>query len=186
MVLLRELPRTLRLGFAESTRFRGIVQSSCPHQSLLRAEHTGELRRATTLMVQARNLPKNYIAPLPESLPQPVPPPRERGVRVSNRLTIIATRNIHPGEELTITYCDPDTPRTRRRQFLRENYGFWCHCPRCKREEGEPSQQAEVTGQDVGVQSAIDQMKELSVTHAQGRVGEDSPHIHGHGCSHEH
>jgi hypothetical protein len=58
------------------------------------------------------------------------------GMRGMNRLTMIARRNINPGEELTLCYVNPKMPRSQRRSTLRELYGFWCGCPKCKREEG--------------------------------------------------
>ena len=58
------------------------------------------------------------------------------GQRGNSKLTMIARRTIHPGEELTITYVNYNMPRSDRRAMLRELYGFWCNCPRCIREEG--------------------------------------------------
>lgn len=51
------------------------------------------------------------------------------------RLTAVARRDIKPGEELTISYVNPDYPLEVRRRELR----FWvienCRCPRCVKEE---------------------------------------------------
>ena len=52
----------------------------------------------------------------------------------SNRQTYLARRPLNAGEELTISYVDFDIPRDARREHLRDAYGFWCNCPKCKRE----------------------------------------------------
>ena len=46
-------------------------------------------------------------------------------------LTIRALREIAPGEELTITYVDADSPRDARRARLANSYAFDCACSRC-------------------------------------------------------
>ncbi|ORY23564.1 hypothetical protein BCR39DRAFT_348737, partial [Naematelia encephala] len=83
--------------------------------------------------VSCRNLPRTFVPPttLPTELPGRNPP----GVRGTNKLTLLARRNIHPGDELTISYVDTASPRTQRRSELRESYGFWCTCPRCQKEK---------------------------------------------------
>ncbi|KAL9109208.1 MAG: hypothetical protein Q9227_006133 [Pyrenula ochraceoflavens] len=44
---------------------------------------------------------------------------------------IHATRTIHPGEEITITYIDPLQARAKRRNKLEYNWGFQCSCSLC-------------------------------------------------------
>ncbi|KIY71842.1 SET domain-containing protein [Cylindrobasidium torrendii FP15055 ss-10] len=52
------------------------------------------------------------------------------------RITILPKRDIPKGEELTITYIDPELPYARRKQMLAE-WGFDCQCTRCVREKAE-------------------------------------------------
>ncbi|KAF2279762.1 SET domain-containing protein [Westerdykella ornata] len=42
-----------------------------------------------------------------------------------------ATRTIYPGEEITITYISNEKPRHKRRQMLKQNWGFECKCSAC-------------------------------------------------------
>ncbi|KAI0076992.1 SET domain-containing protein [Panus rudis PR-1116 ss-1] len=52
-----------------------------------------------------------------------------------SRITIIAKRDIEPGEELLITYVNPALPfQERRRQLLEWGFGT-CRCARCQDEE---------------------------------------------------
>ena len=83
---------------------------------------------------QARNLPKSFTPPSPDMLPCHPPPPNAQGMRGTNKLTMIARRTIHPGEELTLPYVNFHLDREDRRMMLRELYGFWCSCPKCQRE----------------------------------------------------
>ena len=46
-------------------------------------------------------------------------------------LSIRATKDIQPGEEITITYIDIGKPTSWRRRELRKTYGFVCMCHRC-------------------------------------------------------
>lgn len=41
----------------------------------------------------------------------------------------ISTRPIDTGEELSVAYVDPDSPK--RNEYLEWNYGFLCKCPKC-------------------------------------------------------
>lgn len=86
---------------------------------------------------QCRNLPKAYIPPPLSALPCDLPPPNAPDVRGTNKLTFLARRNIHPGEELTVPHVNFDLPRSERRRLLRENFGFWCSCPKCVRQKGQ-------------------------------------------------
>lgn len=50
------------------------------------------------------------------------------------KITVIAKRDISPGEELLITYVNPTNDVRQRRRELKE-WGFGeCHCPRCMEE----------------------------------------------------
>lgn len=50
----------------------------------------------------------------------------------NKRLHIIASENIEPGEEITITYSNNlIADLDERREELRKSYGFTCACPRC-------------------------------------------------------
>ncbi|KAH9886713.1 SET domain-containing protein [Cubamyces lactineus] len=54
-----------------------------------------------------------------------------------SRITVLARRDIAPGEELTITYVNPELPLEQRRRQLME-WGFGkCMCERCVKEERE-------------------------------------------------
>ncbi|KAI8996255.1 SET domain-containing protein [Trametes punicea] len=54
-----------------------------------------------------------------------------------SRITVLARRDIGPGEELTITYVNPELPLEQRRRQLME-WGFGkCMCERCVSEERE-------------------------------------------------
>jgi hypothetical protein len=44
---------------------------------------------------------------------------------------ITALRDIFPGEELTLTYIDPEKPRAARMGKLEDNWGFKCTCSHC-------------------------------------------------------
>lgn len=70
-------------------------------------------------------------------MPAPLPDPNPRGVRGTHKLTMLARRTVHPGDELTVSYVDFNLPRRARRQALRDGYGFWCVCAKCQREERE-------------------------------------------------
>lgn len=55
-----------------------------------------------------------------------------------SRITVIARRNIEPGEELYISYVNPGLPlETRRQQLLEWGFGE-CKCSRCSTEEKDP------------------------------------------------
>lgn len=82
--------------------------------------------------LKVRNLPKTFAPP--SVLPSDLPPSNPRGVRGTNKLTILARHTVPPGEELTISYVNPDMPLKERRETLRADYGFWCRCSRCKDE----------------------------------------------------
>ena len=127
---------------------------------------------------KVRNLPKDFVCPEPPSdlanrLFQ------ERG---TNRLTMIARKTIHPGEELTIPYVNFELPRSKRREHLREVYGFWCHCVRCRREDGkpEPEPQADSHGHEHGPDCNHDHDHAHDDGHDHGHG-----HEHGPGCSHD-
>ena len=57
------------------------------------------------------------------------------------RITLIARRDIGPGEELFITYVNPQMPlENRRKQLLEWGFGV-CSCARCKEEESDPERE---------------------------------------------
>lgn len=92
-------------------------------------------RRMCAEPKKVRNLPKSFAPPDPSALPCDLPSPNPSGVRGTNRLTLLARRTIQPGEELCISYVNFALTRAERRQALREEYGFWCSCPKCLREK---------------------------------------------------
>lgn len=69
-------------------------------------------------------------------------PPSRAGVRQATKVMLIARRDIKKGEELFITYQNPDLTLARRRLLLWREYMFGpCECERCKEEEGRLSSQ---------------------------------------------
>lgn len=67
-------------------------------------------------------------------------PPSRAGVRQAIKLMMIAKRPIKEGEELFITYQNPDLSLARRRLLLWREYMFGpCECERCKAEESQLS-----------------------------------------------
>lgn len=98
----------------------------------VQASLANEILKKNTSNSQVRNLPKSFT--VPTQLPCDLPAPNGPGVRGTNRLTMLARQTIQKGEELTIPYVNFAAPRDERRQTLRENYGFWCSCPKCGRE----------------------------------------------------
>ena len=48
-----------------------------------------------------------------------------------NGVMIVARRDVAAGEELTISYVDPEMDDEDRREELEETYGFECACPKC-------------------------------------------------------
>ncbi|WVQ94251.1 hypothetical protein IAU59_001330 [Kwoniella sp. CBS 9459] len=87
--------------------------------------------------VQVRNLPKDWKPPPASDLPADLPPPMSASNRGTNKLTMLARKTIHPGDELVISYVNQNLSRDERRTALREGYGFWCACTRCAREKKE-------------------------------------------------
>ena len=58
-----------------------------------------------------------------------------------SRITVIARREIAPGEELCITYVNPGLPlENRRKQLLEWGFGI-CKCTRCMTEEQDPARE---------------------------------------------
>ena len=56
-----------------------------------------------------------------------------------------ATRDVAPGEEVTIDYGAPDGPRALRREHLRRTFRFECTCERCAAErQGEHEETAQL------------------------------------------
>ena len=51
----------------------------------------------------------------------------------SNKIVVVQ-EEIHEGEEITISYINPDWPGAIRRQTLKRDYGFDCRCKRCQAE----------------------------------------------------
>lgn len=48
--------------------------------------------------------------------------------------TVIALKDIHPGDEITVCYVDPDLNVEQRRKELKERWFFECDCKRCELE----------------------------------------------------
>ncbi len=61
------------------------------------------------------------------------------------RISVIARRNLEVGEELTVTYVNPQMGFNERRQNLFE-WGFGeCQCSRCVKEKQDPARQTKGT-----------------------------------------
>ncbi|EMD30911.1 hypothetical protein CERSUDRAFT_163648 [Gelatoporia subvermispora B] len=66
-----------------------------------------------------------------------------------SRITVIAKRDIAPGEELLITYVNPALPLPQRRREVME-WGFGkCNCERCLEEEKDHAKEGETGAADV-------------------------------------
>lgn len=73
-----------------------------------------------------------------------------------SRITVVAKRDIEPGEELLISYVNPESGLKWRRREL-DAWGFGkCECSRCLEEEKENKD--EDGGEDLGVSA---EMKDL-------------------------
>ena len=46
-------------------------------------------------------------------------------------MEVIAKEDIGEGEEICISYINPEWPGTLRRETLKRDYGFECQCERC-------------------------------------------------------
>ena len=58
-----------------------------------------------------------------------------------SRITVIARREIKPGEELFITYVNPGLPlKPRQKQLMEWGFGI-CNCARCMTEEQDPTRE---------------------------------------------
>ena len=44
---------------------------------------------------------------------------------------VIATEDIREGDEITLSYVNPEWPGELRRETLKRDYGFDCHCNKC-------------------------------------------------------
>ena len=44
---------------------------------------------------------------------------------------VIATEDIREGDEITLSYVNPEWPGELRRETLKRDYGFECHCKKC-------------------------------------------------------
>ena len=69
---------------------------------------------------------------------------------VLSRITMGARRDIHPGEELTGAYVDPELPLSaRRRALMKWAFGTYM-CDRCVREKKEEQERKKDTNTDTG------------------------------------
>ncbi|KAH9943894.1 SET domain-containing protein [Amylocystis lapponica] len=72
-----------------------------------------------------------------------------------SRITVVARRNIAPGEELCITYVDPGLPvEQRRRQLMEWGFGT-CRCVRCVAEEGSGVGQADAAELEMELKAGL-------------------------------
>lgn len=74
--------------------------------------------------------PKLVAAPKDEAKKKDV----DLYLEASRALRLVAARDIHPGEALSITYVDVDQlqyPTFMRRKFLQKQFNFECNCTRC-------------------------------------------------------
>ncbi|ORX41271.1 hypothetical protein BD324DRAFT_648148 [Kockovaella imperatae] len=127
------------------------------------------LNHACEPNIAALNLSKAFVPPSSSELPCEVPDPSQSGPRGTNKLTLLARRTINPGEELTIPYVNFNMPRGDRRQMLRESYGFWCDCPKCKREEGKEREGDDLaTSSKESTREMIDKMKSMQMFQGTG------------------
>lgn len=59
-------------------------------------------------------------------------------ITLAEGIRIKALTDIAAGQEVTVTYVDPESSYDDRRYKLRINWGFICHCPRCKKDATKP------------------------------------------------
>ncbi|KAG8679675.1 hypothetical protein FRC08_016818 [Ceratobasidium sp. 394] len=50
------------------------------------------------------------------------------------RMVVKLLEDVADGQEICISYTDPASPHSKRRDALEHAYGFSCHCPRCVRD----------------------------------------------------
>ena len=81
---------------------------------------------------QARNRTKDYRAPTQEQLPAELPLLLRPGQKATNVLNVLAKTTIQAGEELTLSYVNPEAPFEERQASLSEHYGFICACHLCE------------------------------------------------------
>ena len=73
-----------------------------------------------------------------------------------SRITLVARRDIAPGEELLITYVNPELPVEQRRRGLME-WGFGkCMCERCVKEERERKDAGDTAGAEEGANADLE------------------------------
>ena len=134
------------------------------------------LRPVRETDAKGRNLPKSYTLPTADQLPCDLPPSQSQ--RGTNKLTFLARRTIHPGEELTLPYVNPAMPKFHRRQILREQYGFWCNCPKCQREKDDPKDSVNpfVAGADEAkAAELVDAIKAMSAKDTKTEESSEPP-----------
>jgi hypothetical protein len=71
------------------------------------------------------------VFPLVSSLNHSCDPNCEVAYIDDAKVLVVLLRDVAPGEELTITYVDADFATERRREELKEVYGFDCKCAKC-------------------------------------------------------
>ncbi|EJD34840.1 hypothetical protein AURDEDRAFT_75805 [Auricularia subglabra TFB-10046 SS5] len=57
--------------------------------------------------------------------------PNTKSCRQKYQATYTASRDIAPGEEITVTYIDETRPKAERRKELKTKYFFTCTCELC-------------------------------------------------------
>lgn len=67
---------------------------------------------------------------------------------LKGRHIITALRDIHKGEQVTISYLPPELPLAERQQNLYLRYGFHCDCILCKKESAQPPKLTKKQKQD--------------------------------------
>jgi len=79
--------------------------------------------------------------------------------------TVVASRDIMPGEEITISYIDPLQPHKERMAKLVRSWGFQCTCPLCAMEE-----QARIAESDARIKQILRLREELRNWNVTSRV----------------
>jgi hypothetical protein len=76
-----------------------------------------------------------------------------------SKITLIAQQTILPGEELTISYVNPDLPLAKRRRMLGD-WGFGkCTCEKCVKEEKEAKEkEGQMTEKELEEKKADDEL----------------------------
>src|SRR5690606_28860596 len=82
------------------------------------------------------------------------------------KASVLALKVVHPGDEITVCYVDPDLPVEHRRKELKERWFFDCMCERCTLE----LQGRKWKGKARATEEEIERWGILEKSRARGRI----------------